>query len=77
LKLDQATFATMVGVNRRWVMEIERGKPRAEVGLVLKALEALGLNMSVDSNKQSSPAGNDLDIPDIDAIIRNAKGQAK
>lgn len=73
-KLDQATLATMIGVNRRWIMEVERGKPRAEVGLVLRALEALGLSLSLDGNDQPSPAGGDLDIPDIDAIIRNAKG---
>lgn len=76
-KLDQATLATMIGVNRRWIMEVERGKPRAEVGLVLKALEALGLSLSVVSMEQLRPEDGDVEVPDIDAIIRNAKSPAK
>lgn len=76
-KLDQATLATMIGVNRRWIMEVERGKPRAEVGLILKALEALGLRLSLDSNDRPSSAENDLDVPDIDAIVRDAKRPAQ
>ncbi len=40
LKLDQSTFAKQIGVSRQWVIEIERGHPRAELGLVLRALDA-------------------------------------
>ena len=39
---DQQTLADKIGVSRQWVIEIEKGKPRAEVGLVLRALDALG-----------------------------------
>jgi HTH-type transcriptional regulator/antitoxin HipB len=75
-KLDQATLASRIGVNRRWVMEVERGKPRAEIDLVLKALEALGLSLSVDLHDVTSPTADALDIVDIDAIVRKAKGPA-
>ena len=75
-KLNQATLASLIGVNRRWVMEVERGKPRAEIGLVLKALETLGLSLSVDRRDVPGPTANALDIVDIDAIVRNAKGPA-
>lgn len=75
-KLDQATLASLIGVNRRWVMEVERDKPRAEIGLVLKALEALGLDLSVDRRDVSGSTANALDIVDIDAIVRNARGPA-
>lgn len=73
-KLDQADLAQRIGVNRRWVVEVERGKPRAEVGLILKALQALGLTVAIDSD--GKPAGTEadrLDFIDIDAIVRNAK----
>lgn len=73
-KLDQAKLASLIGVNRRWVTEVERGKPRAEIDLVLKALEALGLSLTVDRSDASSAASTAIDIPDIDAIVRNAKG---
>lgn len=73
-KLDQATLASLIGVNRRWVMEVERGKPRAEIALVLKALEALDLELSVDRNDVPGLTANALDIVDIDAIVSKAKG---
>lgn len=73
-KLDQATLASLIGVNRRWVMEVERGKPRAEIALVLKALEALGLGLSVDRTDVPGSTTDALAIVDIDAIVRKAKG---
>lgn len=75
-KLDQATLASLIGVNRRWVMEVERGKPRAEIDLVLKALKVLGLSLSVNRDDTSASQLNALDIVDIDAIVRKAKGPA-
>ena len=72
-KLDQATLASLIGVNRRWVMEVERGKPRAEIGLVLKALAALGLSLSVHRDDISGSSANALDTVDIDEIVRKAK----
>lgn len=75
-KLDQATLASLIGVNRRWVMEVERGKPRAEIDLVLKALKALGLSLSVNRDDMSATMANALDIVDIDAVVRKAKEPA-
>jgi HTH-type transcriptional regulator/antitoxin HipB len=72
--LDQSELAAMIGVNRRWVMEVEKGKPRAEVGLILKALEALGIRIAIDENAGGSTPSTGVDIVDIDAIVRNAKG---
>jgi HTH-type transcriptional regulator/antitoxin HipB len=54
-------------------MEVEHGKPRAEINLVLKALEALGLSVSVDRQDMPRQTAEALDIVDIDAIVRNAK----
>ena len=48
LGLDQATLAKRIGASRQWVIEIERGKPRAEVGLVLAAFRALGLSLNAE-----------------------------
>ncbi|UEM20935.1 helix-turn-helix transcriptional regulator [Skermanella mucosa] len=49
LGLDQGELAGQAGVSRQWIVEIEKGKPRAEVGLVLRTLSALGLGLSVDA----------------------------
>ncbi|MBM4296447.1 MAG: helix-turn-helix transcriptional regulator [Deltaproteobacteria bacterium] len=73
-KLDQAGLADKVGVNRRWVLEVERGKPRAEIGLVLKTLDALGLALSVEGEAAARRrGGREIESVDIDAIIENAK----
>lgn len=45
LKLNQTELARKVGVGRQWVVAIEHGKPRAELGLVLRALIALDLSL--------------------------------
>jgi transcriptional regulator with XRE-family HTH domain len=41
--LSQSGLAELLGVERKWVLRLEAGNPGAELGLVLKALAALGL----------------------------------
>jgi HTH-type transcriptional regulator/antitoxin HipB len=70
--LGQAELARRIGVSRQWVVEVERGKPRAEMGLVLRALNTL------DSPLQTGlamPYGRVADTPDIDidAIVDDAR----
>lgn len=43
---DQATLARQVGVSRQWVIDVEKGKPRAELELILRSLNALGLSLT-------------------------------
>jgi HTH-type transcriptional regulator / antitoxin HipB len=69
LKLDQATFAKHIGVSRQWVIEIERGHARAELGLVLRAIDAL--NIQIDANADQSKRRSSA--IDIDAIVAKAK----
>ena len=70
LGLDQASLAKKVGVSRLWIIEVERGKPRAAVGLVLRTLEALGIGLRLDA-----PAANAVAAPDIDAVVARARGK--
>ena len=48
LKLSQAELARKVGVGRQWVVAIEHGKSRAELGLVLRTVSALDLPLTID-----------------------------
>jgi len=41
--LDQGSLARQVGVSRQWIVAIEKGKPRAPIGLVFRTLSALGV----------------------------------
>jgi HTH-type transcriptional regulator/antitoxin HipB len=41
--LSQNGLAELLGVERKWVLRLEAGNPKAEFGLVLKTLDALSL----------------------------------
>ena len=41
--LTQADLAKQVKVSRKWLSEVENGKPTAEIGLILAALRQLGV----------------------------------
>jgi y4mF family transcriptional regulator len=75
LKLDQATLAKRIGVSRPWVIDIEHGHPRAELALVLRTLEALGIHFDIPAGDISSEGGGGRPSGsvDIDAIVAKAK----
>ncbi|MDE3150778.1 MAG: helix-turn-helix domain-containing protein [Gemmatimonadota bacterium] len=45
--LTQAQLAAHVGVSRQWIIALERGKRTAELALVLRTLNVLGLDLDV------------------------------
>jgi HTH-type transcriptional regulator / antitoxin HipB len=75
LHLRQDQLAARVGVSRKWIIDVEKGKPRAEIGLLLRTLDALGLRLSLDSDGYSAGVTGFSDIPavDIDSIVDNAR----
>ena len=73
LKLSQNELARKAGVGRQWVVAIERGKSRAELGLVLRALAALDLLLTINPGTGRFPLSNETDTVDIDAIVDAAK----
>ena len=52
--LTQTQLGERIGASRFWVAAFEKGKPSAELGLALKAIQALGLVISVASDSESS-----------------------
>lgn len=70
LKLDQAGFAQQIGVSRKWVIDIERGHSRAELALVLRALDALDLTLDARTGETRRGKAGPVDI---DAIVAKAK----
>ncbi len=66
LGLSQAELAARAGVSRKWVYQFEAGKPTAELRLILRVLDALGLVLDVTYDEQTAagqPTG------DLDALI--------
>ena len=45
--LSQVDAAALAGVGERFLSELERGKPTAEIGLVFKLLDRFGLTLVV------------------------------
>ncbi|MFC0154601.1 helix-turn-helix transcriptional regulator [Xanthomonas dyei] len=73
---DQARLANDIGVSRQWVVDIEKGKPRAELQLILRALQALGLELMLGPGVAQVPQAS---VPDrgtvtpinLDAIVEH------
>jgi len=74
LKLDQSTLAKRIGVSRQWVIEVEKGHPRAELSLVLRALDALDIRLDCgEPAKSHAPTKSAVDINAIVAKARKGK----
>jgi HTH-type transcriptional regulator/antitoxin HipB len=72
LGLDQSTLAKRIGVSRQWVIGIERGHARAAMGLVLRAVDALGIRLDAGT-EPISRRGTTASAVDINAIVDKAK----
>lgn len=75
LRLDQSTLAKNIGVSRLWLVEIEKGKPRAEIGLVLRTLDALHITLNATTSEDPPPkkSQNSIDIDEIVAAARRPR----
>ena len=76
LALDQRSLAKKVGVSRQWIVEVEKGKPRAEIGLLLRTIDALGVQLMTE---EEAPGKKRHTAPavDIDSIVAAARGERK
>ena len=72
LGLDQGALAKRVGVGREWIVDVEKGKPRAGIELVLRTLDALGLSLVV-SEKAVSQAEKAAPAIDLGRIVDRAR----
>ena len=72
--LDQKTLAEKVGVSRQWLVQVEKGKPRAEVGLILRTLDALGIVLAAGDFDKKGSKPSQLDI---DSIVDSAREKRK
>jgi HTH-type transcriptional regulator / antitoxin HipB len=81
LGLNQKSLAERIDVSRQWIVEIEKGKPRAEISLVLRTVNALGITL--DARLETAPLKTDTspaspESPmDIDSIIAEARKPRK
>ncbi len=72
LDLSQAELAVRAGVSRKWIYQFEGGKPTAELGLILRVLDALGVVLDVTYDEQAA-AGRPA--RDLDTLIEAHRGR--
>lgn len=65
LGLSQGALAEAIGASRKWVSEFENGKASAELGLVVRALAALGMTIDIVGDR----TGETGEAIDLDAVI--------
>lgn len=65
LGLTQAQLALAAGVSRKWVYEFESGKSAAELGHVMRVLDALRLSVSIDELESHRLHGTRPDLDDV------------
>ena len=74
LGMDQIALANKAGTSRKWLVEVEQGKPGAEIGLILRTLKSLtiSIDLEADSSVESSPPGK-AKAPDINSVLDSLK----
>jgi len=63
--LDQISLARKAHTSRKWLVEVEQGKPRAAIGLILRTLQALGITLEV-GEPQKTPPVSQKPVPSVD-----------
>jgi HTH-type transcriptional regulator/antitoxin HipB len=71
LKLSQAQLAERAGVSRLWIVHLEKGKSTAQLDLVLRTLDILGLSVDLSAKTTASQS---VSI-DLDKLLRTRTGK--
>ena len=75
--LTQSGLAALLGAERKWVINLESGNSKAEIGLILRAFEALNLRASlIDAGKPRSP-GALRDASRLDQVFHRLQQPSK
>ena len=71
--LTQAHLAAEVGVSRKWIIDLEGGKRTADLSLVLRTLNVLGVELDAKSRTKNRTRNAAVDLDALIAQTRNSK----
>ncbi|MDP9094574.1 MAG: helix-turn-helix domain-containing protein [Actinomycetota bacterium] len=73
LRLSQQDLANRARVSRPWLVAVEAGHPRAELGKLLALLGELGLTLDLSPTQTVGPheAGIQPRVVDLDALLES------
>ena len=69
-KLTQADLAGLLGAERKWVLNLESGDSKAEIGLVMRAIGVLGLSAFLTDKAQPEAGSPDLKTTRLDQVFQ-------
>lgn len=69
LGMSQAELAARAHVSRKYVYEFEAGKPTAELGLILRVLDALDLVLDLRARGAAGSEAAGAGVVDLDALL--------
>lgn len=69
LRLSQAELATRAGVGREWLVSVEKGHLRAELGKLLALLAELGLSLDLRPDTEIAVEPGDDGSVDLDKLL--------
>jgi HTH-type transcriptional regulator/antitoxin HipB len=75
---DQVSLAKKAGTSRKWLVEVEQGKPGAEIGLILRTLKSLEISINLEANSEAdssvaTPPPVKAKAPDINSVLDSLK----
>ena len=74
LGMDQLELANKAGTSRKWLVEVEQGKPGAEIGLVLRTLKSLEISIDLEADSPAeTPPESKAKAPDINSVLDSLK----
>ena len=74
LGMDQTALAKKAGTSRKWLVEVEQGKPGAEIGLILRTLKSLEISIILAADTLvATPTPGKETAPDIDSVLDSLK----
>jgi HTH-type transcriptional regulator/antitoxin HipB len=75
--LTQSGLAKLLGAERKWVINLESGNSKAEIGLVLRTLEALNLRASLTDAGRPGTRGGLRDASRLDQVFQRLQQPSK
>jgi transcriptional regulator with XRE-family HTH domain len=69
--LTQSGLAKLLGAERKWVLNLESGNSKAEIGLILRAIAVLGLRAYLTDKSQPERGPYDLKTPRLDEVFQH------
>jgi HTH-type transcriptional regulator/antitoxin HipB len=75
--LTQSELAKLLGAERKWVINLECGNSKAEIGLVLRALEALNLRASLTDAEKPRTQGTLRNASRLDQVFQRLQQSSR